>query len=91
MFIEANLALVAGHKLLLSGRADENTYSDWVFSPRLAWIWTLTEGHVLKLIAQRASRMNTASQMYANDRHDLHNTIRQRGKLREHDRLVIVA
>ena len=73
LFIEANLLLAAGHKLLLSGRADQNTYQDWLFSPRAAWIWTLTEGHVLKLIAQRASRMNTASQMYANDWHNLHN------------------
>lgn len=72
-FVEANLAIVAGHKLLLSGRADQSTYQDWLYSPRAAWIWTLTERHVLKLIAQRASRMNTASQMYANDWHDLHN------------------
>ena len=73
LFVEANLTLVAGHKLLLSGRADQSTYDDWLYSPRAAWIWTLTDGHVLKLIAQRASRMNTASQMYANDWHDLHN------------------
>lgn len=72
-FTEANLALGAGHKLLLSGRADRSTYQDWIYSPRLAWVWAARDGHVVKLVAQRASRMNTAGQMLANSRHDINN------------------
>lgn len=73
VFFEGSLQVVDGHTLLLSGRADKNTYEDWLFSPRAAWIWTVARGHVLKLVAQRAARMNTASQMYVNHRNGIEN------------------
>jgi outer membrane receptor protein involved in Fe transport len=74
LFFESELSASVRHKLLLSGRADHSTYSDTILSPRAAWIWSLRDGHVLRLTAQRASRMNTSSQMLANDRNGLDNT-----------------
>ena len=67
-FSEANVALSPWLKLLLSGRADKNTYSDWLFSPRVALISEIAEGHSLKFIAQQSQRMNTAGTLYALDR-----------------------
>lgn len=63
-FSEANVALQPWLKLLLSGRADKNTYSDWMLSPRIALLSDITEGHYLKLIAQQSQRMSTAGQLY---------------------------
>jgi outer membrane receptor protein involved in Fe transport len=65
IFSEANLTLKPWLKVLLSGRVDKNTYSDWLFSPRIALISNIADGHYLKLIAQRSMRMNTAGQNYA--------------------------
>ncbi|CAN5485700.1 hypothetical protein BH11PSE11_BH11PSE11_29770 [soil metagenome] len=73
VFSEANLAVGDAHKLLLSGRADKNTYTNWMFSPRLAWISTLAEGHVLKFSGQRSVRMNTAAQLLSNARSGINN------------------
>lgn len=73
IFSEANFTFGAGQRLLLSGRADKQTYSDWVYSPRAVWISPLAEGHVLKFIAQRSSRLNTAAQMYSNALYDVPN------------------
>ena len=67
---EVNLALSPRLKVLFSGRADKNTYSDYLFSPRVAVISTVTDGHYVKLIAQRSVRMSTAGQLYANDEND---------------------
>ncbi len=66
LFAETNLALNTEHKMLVSGRADKNTYTKWLLSGRLAWIWTMAEGQLLKLTGQRSSRMNTASQLFVN-------------------------
>lgn len=64
-FSESNIEIQPWLKLLLSGRADKNTYTDWMFSPRLALISNITKGHYIKFIAQKALRMNTAPQLYA--------------------------
>jgi outer membrane receptor protein involved in Fe transport len=66
-FGEANLALSSKYKLLLSARADKNTFTDWLLSPRLALISKLTDEHILKLIVQRSQRMNTAGQLFVED------------------------
>jgi outer membrane receptor protein involved in Fe transport len=50
-------------QLLLSGRVDKNTRSQTLISPRAALVTQITENNVLKLIAQRAQRMNTAEQL----------------------------
>ncbi|MES2125772.1 MAG: TonB-dependent receptor plug domain-containing protein [Pseudomonadota bacterium] len=65
LFAEANLNVGEHHKLLLSSRLDKNTYSNSLFSPRVVWISSVADGHVLRLSAQRSSRMNTAAQMFA--------------------------
>ena len=67
IFAEANHKFNATHKLLVSGRADKNSYSDWLFSPRIALVSDLADGHITKLIVQRSVRMNTAGQLYANN------------------------
>jgi outer membrane receptor protein involved in Fe transport len=50
-------------QLLLSGRIDKNTRSQTLISPRAALVSQITENNVIKLIAQRAQRMNTAEQL----------------------------
>lgn len=64
-FTETNLTLSSMLKLLMSARADKNTYSDWLYSPRIALIADVATGHNLKLIAQQSQRMATAGQLYA--------------------------
>ena len=68
LFTEANVTLRPWLKVLLSGRVDKNTYSDYLLSPRVALISNVAEGHYLKLIAQRSLRMNTAGQLYNDDK-----------------------
>ncbi|MFC1555301.1 TonB-dependent receptor plug domain-containing protein [candidate division KSB1 bacterium] len=67
LFSEANLEIKSGFKALLSGRMDKNTYSDWLFSPRIALITNIFNDHYAKLIVQRSVRMNTAGQLYTDD------------------------
>lgn len=64
-FSEANFLLTPWLSTLFSGRFDKNTYSDWLFSPRIAMIIEFYKRHYLKLIGQQAQRMNTAGQLYA--------------------------
>ena len=64
-FTEANIELIPRLKLLLSARVDKNTYSDWMFSPRIVVISEVADGHTLKFIAQESQRMGTAGQLYA--------------------------
>lgn len=68
LFSEANLKLFPLLTMLASARVDKNTYTQWLFSPRIALISPLAEKHVLKAIAQHSVRMNTASQLYADAR-----------------------
>ncbi len=64
MFSEANVAVRPWLKLLFSGRVDKSTYTNSMFSPRVALIANPGDGHHLKLIAQKSVRRNTASQVY---------------------------
>lgn len=50
--------------VLFSGRVDKDDYSKWLVSPRLALISDITSKDILKLIAQKSLRMNTAEQLY---------------------------
>jgi hypothetical protein len=68
LFSEVNLTLKPWLKILLSGRMDKNTYSDYLFSPRIALISNVADGHYLKLIAQQSLRMNTAGQSFADEK-----------------------
>ncbi len=67
LFGESNLTLSPRYKVLISGRFDKNTFTDWLFSPRVALISKLSDRHIVKLIAQRSQRMNTAGQLYVED------------------------
>jgi outer membrane receptor protein involved in Fe transport len=49
--------------VLLSGRVDKNNRSRFLYSPRIALVSQLNDNNVVKLIAQRAQRMNTAEQL----------------------------
>ncbi|MCD4695435.1 MAG: TonB-dependent receptor plug domain-containing protein [Bacteroidales bacterium] len=49
--------------LLLSARLDKDSYSKYLFSPRIAIVSKLNEKNILKLIGQRSQRMNTAEQL----------------------------
>ena len=42
----------------VSARTDKNTYSDWLFSPRFALIYTPTHEDVVKLLLYRSLRRN---------------------------------
>lgn len=64
LFYEANFEILPRLTTLLSGRADKNTFTKWLYSPRVALISNLADGHYLKLIAQKSVRMNSAGQLY---------------------------
>lgn len=66
-FAEGNIKVNDHLRFLISARTDKNTYSGWLFSPRIALISEVKENHYLKLIAQQSQRMGTAGQLYALD------------------------
>ncbi len=58
-----NITLGPKTTTLLSARLDKHSYTDYMFSPRLAWIHELAPEQYLKLIAQRSVRMNTQEEL----------------------------
>ncbi len=62
---EANIQVSEKGRVLLSGRGDKNTYSNTLFSPRAAYIHSFNNQNILKFLAQRSRRLNTAAQNYA--------------------------
>lgn len=73
LFSEANVALRPWLKLLISGRVDKITFTKKMFSPRVAIIASVGDGHFVKLIAQKSVRSNTASQLFT-EAHNGHET-----------------
>ncbi len=65
---EANLGFTPLFNVLLSGRLDKNTFSDWLLSPRLAIISEINNKNVLKFVLQRSQKINTAEQLLIADR-----------------------
>lgn len=55
---------------LWSARLDKHSYTDYLFSPRFAWIYELNSEQFLKFIAQRSVRMNTQEELYMNHKLD---------------------
>lgn len=51
---------------LWSARLDKHRYTDYMFSPRFAWIHELDKDKYLKFIAQRSVRTNTQEELYMN-------------------------
>jgi outer membrane receptor protein involved in Fe transport len=52
--------------LFTSARADKHEYTDVMFSPRLALVWTPTEQDALKFMASQSLRTNTEEDMRKN-------------------------
>lgn len=65
-FAEGNFKLQPRLDLRLSGRMDKNEFSRLLFSPRLALISEINEKNTIKFIWQKAARMNTLLEQYAN-------------------------
>jgi outer membrane receptor protein involved in Fe transport len=63
---ELNIQLNSKTTTLLSARLDKHSYTDYMFSPRFAWIQELDKDKYLKFIAQRSVRMNTQEELYMN-------------------------
>jgi outer membrane receptor protein involved in Fe transport len=61
---EVNIKHSPRMSTLWSARLDKHSYTDYMFSPRFAWIYELKEEEYLKFIAQRSVRMNTAEELY---------------------------
>jgi len=61
---EVNLKHSSRMSTLWSARLDRHSYTDYMFSPRFAWIYELKEDEYLKFIAQRSVRMNTQEELY---------------------------
>ncbi|MBS4001201.1 MAG: TonB-dependent receptor [Desulfobulbaceae bacterium] len=65
---EAELILQKSLTALLSARLDKDSYSDYLFSPRIALIYKINEKSSLKIIAQQSNRMNTAEELFLQNR-----------------------
>lgn len=61
---EVNLKHSPQMSTLWSARVDKHSYTDYMFSPRFAWIYQLKKEEYLKFIAQRSVRMNTQEELY---------------------------
>jgi len=70
---ELNIELTPKTSIILSGRFDKNTYTDWMFSPRFALIHELNKNEYLKFIIQRSVRMNTLDELYINHQNGITN------------------
>jgi outer membrane receptor protein involved in Fe transport len=58
---------------LWSARLDKHSYTDYMFSPRFAWIYQMDKEQYLKFIAQRSVRMNTQEELYMSHVVDMDN------------------
>lgn len=61
---EVKYAIISKLSILVSGRADKDTYSKLLLSPRVALISDLNKRNSVRLIYQQSNRMNTAEQLY---------------------------
>ncbi|RYY67467.1 MAG: TonB-dependent receptor, partial [Chitinophagaceae bacterium] len=57
IFIQDEIALHAQHKLLLGVRYDHNNYHGSIFTPRVAYKWTIDEHNILRLNAGTGFRV----------------------------------
>jgi hypothetical protein len=65
---ELNLELTPKTTLILSGRLDKHSYTNYMFSPRLALIHEINKDEYLKFIMQQSVRMNTQEELYMNNK-----------------------
>ncbi|SFB70706.1 TonB dependent receptor [Flexibacter flexilis DSM 6793] len=64
---EGSYVLTDKISLLASARTDKDTYSKWLFSPRLAVLFDFYK-HTFRVVGLQSTRMNTASQMLVEHR-----------------------
>ena len=57
--------------LIASARTDKNTYTNSMFSPRLAAVYQVNEKNIIKASWQRSLRMNTMMELYWLDINDI--------------------
>lgn len=67
VFGEYNTRVFENTQVILSARLDKNTYTDELFSPRLAVVSDWEEAGTTKFIIQRSLRMNNAEQLWQQD------------------------
>ncbi len=67
-FGEIEIQIFSQLSLLLSSRIDKDDYSDYLISPRFAFIYQIDEKNILKLIGQQSNRMNTAEELFFQNR-----------------------
>ena len=65
---EANLAFDPKFNIVMSGRLDQNTFTNNMFSPRVALVSDWERMGVTKFIWQKSVRMNTAEQLFIADK-----------------------
>ncbi len=70
-FTEINWDMFTNTTLLLSARVDKDSYSKTLFSPRIVLMYDLDKKNILKLIAQRSLRMNTAEELFIQNQNNL--------------------
>ncbi|MCE5185513.1 MAG: TonB-dependent receptor plug domain-containing protein [Planctomycetaceae bacterium] len=61
---EVNINHTPKTTTIWSARVDKHSYTDYMFSPRFAWIYELDPSEYLKFIAQRSVRMNTQEELF---------------------------
>lgn len=67
VYVEAQTKAASLPTLLLSGRADKNTNSQWLLSPRAAVIARLPHEQMVKAIVQRSAHRNESGELYIED------------------------
>ena len=67
VFGEYNTRLFTNTNVIASARLDKNTYTDTLFSPRLALVNDWEDIGTTKFIIQRSLRMNNAEQLWQQD------------------------
>ncbi|HEX4053105.1 MAG TPA: TonB-dependent receptor [Tepidisphaeraceae bacterium] len=64
-FGEDQWEIIPNWTLFLSGRADKDRFTEWLFSPRGALAWAPDKQDTLKFIASQSLRTNTEEFMYS--------------------------
>lgn len=70
VFGELNMDLTDKWSLLLSGRVDKQSFTDYMYSPRAALSYEIRKDEFLKFTAQKSVRMNTEDELYKMDKTD---------------------
>jgi outer membrane receptor protein involved in Fe transport len=63
---ELNIELTPKTTMIVSARIDKHSYTNYMLSPRLAFIHELNKDEYLKFIIQRSVRINTQEELYMN-------------------------